>query len=358
VTDRMREGAGRNRGFGSDNQAGALPEAMAALVAANEASARAYGADPWTARATARLRERFGAAAEIAFVFGGTGANVVALLAAMAPHEAVLAADCAHLAVDECGAPERIAGCKVIPIAAPGGKLTVAALRPYQAHRGDVHRAQPRVVSISQSTEWGTVYRPEEVRALADFAHAEGMLLHVDGARLANAAAALGVPLETFGRAAGVDLLSLGGTKAGLLFGEAVLVWDPDVAARLPFARKQATQLPSKLRFVAAQFEALLEGDLWLRAAAHANRMAGLLAAALAEMPEVELEHPVEANAIFARVPPSWVEPLAERFLVGVWEKERHLVRMMAAWDTQPEDVEALVAAAQSGFRDVPAPAS
>lgn len=358
MTDRAREGTGRNRGFGSDNQAGALPEAMAALVAANDASARAYGADPWTARATARLRELFGAEAEIAFVFGGTGANVVALLAALAPHEAVLAADCAHLAVDEGGAPERIAGCKVIPVAAPGGKLTIERLRPHLAHRGDVHRVQPRVVSISQSTEWGTVYRPEEVRALADFAHAEGMLLHVDGARLANAAAALGVPLETFGRAAGADLLSLGGTKAGLLFGEAVVAWDADLAARLPFARKQATQLPSKLRFVAAQFEALLEGDLWLRAAAHANRMAALLGAALAAMPEVELEHPVEANAVFARVPPAWTAPLAERFLVGIWERERHLVRLMAAWDTRPEDVEALLAAVRGGFRDAPARAS
>lgn len=344
-------------GFGSDNQAGVLPEVMAALVAANAGSSRAYGADPWTARATKRLRERFGGDAQVAFVFGGTGANVVALLAALRPHEAVLAADCAHLAVDECGAPERIVGCKVVQVPAPGGKLSVESLRPHIAHRGDVHRAQPRVLSISQSTEWGTVYRLEEVRALAEFAHAEGMLLHLDGARLANAAAALDLPLEAFGREAGVDLLSFGGTKAGLLFGEAVVAWDRAVAERLPFARKQATQLPSKLRFVAAQFEALLEGDLWLRAARHANRMAARLAARLERLPGVALEHPVEANAVFARVPRDWIAPLAERNLVGVWERDRDLVRLMTAWDTRPEEVEALVDALPATW-DAPAPSS
>jgi len=330
-------------GFGSDNQAGALPEVMAALVAANRGAARAYGADPWTARATELLSSRFGDGARVAFVFGGTGANVVALLAAMRPQEAVLAADCAHLAVDECGAPERTVGCKVIQVPAPGGKLTVEGLRPHLVHRGDVHRAQPRVVSISQSTEWGTVYRLEEVRALADFAHAEGLLLHVDGARLANAAAALGVPVEAFGSEAGVDLLSLGGTKAGLLFGEAVVVWDEAIAARLPYARKQATQLPSKLRFVSAQFEALLDGDLWLRSARHANRMAARLAERLESLPGVALAHPVEANAVFATVPRAWIAPLVERNLVGVWERDRDLVRLMTSWDTRPEDVDALV---------------
>lgn len=332
-------------GFGSDNQAGVLPEAMAALTAANRGAARAYGGDPWTAEAIAGLRARFGERTEVAFVYGGTGANVVALLAGLAPHEAVVCADCAHLAVDECGAPERTVGCQVLTLPAPDGKLSVERLRPLLAHRGDVHRAQPRVVSISQSTEWGTVYRAEEVRALADFAHAHGMLLHVDGARLANAAAALGLPLEAFGRAAGVDLLSLGGTKAGLLFGEAVLVWDPGLAARLPFARKQATQLPSKLRFVAAQFSALLDGDLWLRSADHANRMCARLAAALGGAPGIELGHPPEANALFARLPRAAVSALAERYLIGLWDEQRSLARFMTSWATAEQEVDAFAAA-------------
>lgn len=332
-------------GFGSDNQAGVLPEVMAALALANRGAARAYGADPWTAEAIAKLRARFGEETEVAFVFGGTGANVVALLAALAPHEAVVCADCAHLAVDECGAPERTVGCQVLTLPAPDGKLPVERLGPLLAHRGDVHRAQPRVVSISQSTEWGTVYRVEEVRALADFAHAHGMLLHVDGARLANAAASSGLPLEAFGRAAGVDLLSLGGTKAGLLFGEAVLVWDPAIAARLPFARKQATQLASKQRFVAAPFSALLDGDLWLRSAAHANRMCGRLAAALGDAAGIELERPPEANALFARLSSPAVRALSERYLIGLWDEQRSLARFMTSWATTAMEVDAFAAA-------------
>ncbi len=336
------EGVGA-RGFGSDNQAGALPEVMAALAAANAGHAVAYGADPWTARAIGKLRERFGEATEVAFVFGGTGANVVALATALAPHEAVICAESAHLAVDEGGAPERIVGCKLLTLPTADGKLTVEAIRPLLARRGDVHQVQPRLLSISQTTERGTVYRPEEIAALARLAHAEGLLLHVDGARLANAAAALDLPLEAFGRAAGVDLLSLGGTKAGLLFGEAVLVLDRELAPRLPYARKQTTQLASKMRFVAAQFEALLEGDLWRRSAAHANRMAARLAERVANLPGVELERPPEANALFVRLPPEVVPPLAARFGFQLWDAERSVVRWMTAWDTGEEEIEELV---------------
>lgn len=332
------------RGFGSDNQAGALPEVLAAIAAANVGHAVAYGADPWTERATAKLRERFGAATAVAFVFGGTGANVVALATALAPHEAVICADSAHLAVDEGGAPERIVGCKLLTVPTPDGKLSVERVRPLLGRRGDVHQVQPRLLSISQTTERGTVYRPEEIAELARFAHDEGLLLHVDGARLANAAAALDLPLEAFGRAAGVDLLSLGGTKAGMLFGEAVLALEPALASRLPYARKQTTQLVSKMRFVAAQFEALLEGDLWRRAAGRANRMAARLAERLADLPGVELERPPEANALFVRLPPAAIAPLAARFGFHLWDEERSVVRWMTAWDSGEEEIDDLLA--------------
>jgi threonine aldolase len=333
------------RGFASDNGAGALPEVMAAIAAANRGHARAYGDDPWSARAIERLRAELGAEAEVFFVFGGTGANVVALAAALAPHEAVLCAAGAHLAVDECGAPERFVGCKVVTIASGDGKLDPAALVPHLAGVGDVHRVQPRLLSISQSTERGTVYRPAEIAELAEFAHRNGLLLHVDGARLANAAAALGVRFGALARAVGVDLLSLGGTKCGMLYGEAVVAFEPTLAARLAWARKQAGQLPSKLRFVAAQFEALLEDDLALRAAAHANRMARLLAARLAAVPGVRVEREPEANAVFATLPVAAIAPLAERYFFHLWDESPALARFMTAFDTTEGDVEELAAA-------------
>jgi threonine aldolase len=333
------------RGFASDNAAGVLPEVLAAIAAANHGHATAYGDDPWTRRATARMRAELGAPnAEVAFVYGGTGANVVALAAALQPHEAVLCADTAHVQVDECGAPERLVGCKLLPIPTADGKLTAGLLGPYLALRGDVHHVQPRVVTISQTTELGTLYEPAEVRALADFAHAHGMLLHVDGARLGNAAAALDLPLAAITTEVGVDLLSWGGTKCGLLYGEAVVAWDPALAGRLAFARKQCGQLPSKMRFVATQFEALLIDGLWRRSAQHANRMAGCLAAAVATLPGVHLARPPAANAVFATLPAAAVAPLREQFFFHLWDQERSLARWMTAWDTTEADIEAFAA--------------
>lgn len=333
------------RGFASDNGAGALPAVMAALADANRGHALAYGADPWTGRAIARLRAELGADAEILFVYGGTGANVVALAGALLPHEAAVCAESAHLVLDECGAPERIVGCKLIPVPSADGKLTVEQVAARLGGVGDVHHAQPRLVSISQSTELGTVYRPEEIAALADFAHRHGLLLHVDGARLFNAAAALGVPLGALTRDAGVDLLSLGGTKAGMLYGEAVVVLEPALAGRFPYARKQAGQLPSKLRFIAAQFEALLEGERGLAAAAHANAMARLLAARAAAVPGVALERAPEANAVFATMPRAAIAPLLARYPFYVWDEARDLVRWMTAFDTTEADVDEFAAA-------------
>lgn len=333
------------RGFASDNGAGALPAVMAALAEANRGHALAYGADPWSERATALLRRELGEGAEVFFVYGGTGANVVALAGVLLPHEAVICAESAHLALDECGAPERIVGCKLIGVPSADGKLTVEQVAARLGGAGDVHHAQPRLVSISQSTELGTVYRPQEISALAACAHAHGLLLHVDGARLFNAAAALGVPLAALAGGAGVDLLSFGGTKAGMLYGEAVVVLDPALAGRMAFARKQAGQLPSKMRFVAAQFEALLEGGRALAAAAHANRMARRLAERAAAVPGVTLERPPAANALFATLPRAAIAPLAARFPFYVWDEARALVRWMTAFDTTEEDVDEFVAA-------------
>ena len=328
-----------SRFFASDNGASVHPVVLEAIQAANRGSALAYGDDPWTHRAIEVLRGHFGEAAAVLPVFGGTGANVVALRAAVDSYQAILCPDVAHLNNDECGAPERILGCKLMPVVSRHGKIDPAAIEPLLWARGVVHYAQPRVISISQPTEWGTLYRLEELRALADFAHQHELLLHVDGARLPNAAAALGTSLGALITDAGVDLLSLGGTKCGLLGAEAVVLLRPELAERAGFFRKQCMQLPSKMRFISAQLEALFVGELWHQLAAHANAMASRLAAALPT--EVELAHPVETNALFARLSQAAISALSERFVFGAWPREAGLVRWMTAWDTRPEDVDA-----------------
>ena len=321
--------------FESDNHAGALPEVLAAIAAANVGHAPSYGEDAWTERAVAAFRVQFGADAEVLFAFNGTGANVVALACLLRPHEAVICTESAHVHVDECGAPERFIGCKLVPQRSHDGKLRPAQVLDALADVGDEHRVQPRVVSISQATEWGTVYTPDELAALAEVARAHHLLLHVDGARLANAAAFLDVPLRD--AAAGADVVTVGGTKNGLLYGDAVVFPRPVEDAR--FVRKQATQLASKMRFIAAQFEALLLGDLWLRAARHANDAAHRLAGRVSEIPNIELAVPVETNGVFVRVPPSALARLPGY----VWDEERSIVRWMTAWDTSDEDVDDFV---------------
>jgi threonine aldolase len=325
--------------FGSDNHAGALPEVLAAIAAANVGHAESYGDDEWTARAVARFREHFGEAAEVLLAFNGTGANVVALAAHLRPHEAVICTESAHVNLDECGAPERFIGCRLLAQRSPDGKLRPADVLRALGDPADEHRVQPRVVSVSQATEWGTVYRPDELRGLAEVAHAHGLLLHVDGARLANAAAFLGVPLAE--AAARADVVTVGGTKNGLLYGEAVVFRAPAPGVR--YMRKQATQLASKMRFIAAQFEAVFEDDLWLRAATHANAQARRLGRALEEL-GVELAVPVESNAVFARVTPEVREGY-------VWDEERSIVRWMTAWDTSDEDVDAFVRRIEATLR-------
>lgn len=333
------------RGFASDNGAGVHPEILAAIAAANVGHALAYGADPWTARAVDAFRSHFGPAAEVFFVFNGTGANVLGIQSLTQPYEAVICADYAHINVDECGAPERFTGCKLIGVPAPAGRVTPDAVAGVLHGIGVQHHVQPRVISISQSSEYGTVYPPAEIRALADFAHAHDLLLHMDGARIANAAASLDVPLRAITVDAGVDVLSFGGTKNGLLGAEAVVLFDPARAATFRFIRKQGMQLASKMRFVAAQFEALLGTDLWLRSAGHANAMARRLGDGLRGIPGVTVTHPVEANGVFAILPRDAIAPLQEEMFFYVWDEGRNEVRLMASFDTTPDDVDRFVAA-------------
>jgi threonine aldolase len=327
--------------FTSDNASGVHPEVLAAIERANRGDAPAYGADEHTERALARIREIFGEQTEALFTFGGTAANVVGLAAVTRPTDAILCAASSHLWKDECAAPERFLGAKLLPIPTPDGRLTPDLVREHLTAERGVHQSRPRVLSITQATEWGTVYRPEAMAELAELAHAHGLLLHVDGARLTNAAAALDVPLGRIAREVGADVVSFGGTKNGLLGAEAVLFLQPDLARDADRVRKQAMQLASKMRFLAAQIEALLTDDLWLRSARHANAMAARLAERLTALPRLELAQDVETNAVFLRVDPDRLEALRHATGLALWERERSIVRCMTSFDTTEKEVEA-----------------
>jgi len=334
-----------SRFFASDNSAGIHPDVLQAIADANGGHARAYGHDPWTERAGEVFRQHFGAQARPWLVLNGTAANVLGLEAVTQPHHAIICSDGAHIQVDECGAPERFIGCKLLPVPSPDGKLRPDDI-PRQLHGiGDEHRVQPKVVSITQASELGTVYSVEEVTRLADTAHRHGLLLHMDGARIANAAVSLGVPLARFTTDAGVDLVSVGGTKNGLLAADAVVFLNGLDPLDMPFIRKQGMQLASKMRFLAAQFIALLGTDLWRRNAEHANRMARLLADRLRGVRGVTITQPVEANGVFARVSPAHIAAMQERAYFLVWNAESSEVRFMTAWDTTEDDVERFAAA-------------
>jgi threonine aldolase len=332
------------RHFASDNLAGAHPAVLAAVAAANGGHARAYGDDPLTAQVVDRFRALLGAEVEPFLVFAGTAANVTGLATRLRPYEAVITTSVSHLNVDECGALERFTGSKLLLVESPDGKLTPAQVRGRTGGKGVPHHVQAAAVSLTESTEYGAVYTPAEVRAVAEAAHAEGLLLHMDGARIANAVAALGVPARDVTFGAGVDILSFGGTKNGALGAEAVIFRDRALAEGYGFVRKQGMQLASKHRFLAAQFDALLSDDLWLRNAAHANAMAARLAAGVREVPGVRITQPVEANAVFAVIPPAAVAPLTEEFLFYVWNEATGEVRWMCSWDTTADDVDRFAA--------------
>lgn len=338
------------RTFASDNNAGAHPRVLEAMAKANVGHERGYGDDDRTRRAEALVRELVGGG-DVFLVFNGTGANVLGLAALTRPHGAILCAQGAHVAADECNAPERFTGCKLVEVATPHGKLTPDLLAPHVKGVGVEHHAQPMAVTITQPTELGTVYAPDEVRALSAFCRARGLRLHVDGARLANAAASLGVPPRAFTGDAGVDALSLGGTKNGAVAAEAVVLFDSVLARDFRYLRKQGMQLASKMRFVAAQFEALLEDGLWLANARRANAMARLLADEAAQVPGVEIVHPTQANAVFARLPPDAV-PLVQRdvWFYG-WDGAPGLVRWVCSFDTTEDDVARLVASLRRHVR-------
>jgi len=333
------------RGFASDNYAGIHPEVVAAISAANVDHQSAYGDDVVTEQLQSAITDHFGPNARVFPVFNGTGANVVALQALTERWEAVVCAQSAHIHADEGGAPEKMAGLKLWTVPGVQGKLTPDLIDTQVFDIGFVHRAQPTVVSITQSTEMGTVYSVEELRTLVDHAHARGLKVHLDGARIANAAARLGVPLRAITTEIGVDALSLGGTKNGAMLSEAVVTFSDDLARTVPFIRKTSMQLSSKMRFISAQLLALLTDDLWRRNAEHANAMADRLAAGVRAIPGVEVTSTVQANAVFAILPAPVTDRLRERFHFYVWNHITGEVRWMCSWDTTEEDVDSFVAA-------------
>jgi threonine aldolase len=334
-----------HKSFGSDNHAGAHPEVLAAIAAANTGDAEPYGADDWTSRAANELSTAFGAVGTY-FVFNGTAANVLSISLMLRPFDAVICAESSHLQVDECGATERILGNKVLPVPTPDGKLTPELLRPRLTGRGDEHRVQFRAIEIAQVTELGTCYTLDELRRLGEFCRAEGLYLYMDGARLANAAAYLSCELSEL--AAHVDVLSFGGTKNGAVAAEAVIVMRDELIAPVPYMRKQQMQLGSKMRFIAAQFTALLEDKLWLRSAQHANAMADRLAEGLSDVGGVTVRYPVQSNAVFAALSPERISVLQRDWNFHTWDEHENVVRWMTAFDTTEADVDAFLTAVRA----------
>jgi threonine aldolase len=332
------------RNFASDNNAGVHPEVLEAIGRANQGHVVAYGDDDYTRSAVAKFEAHFGAEIDVFFTFNGTGANVLGLQALNRPYHAVLCSDYAHIYTDECGAPEKHTGCKLIPLPHQDGKITVDLVRHAYHGIGDQHHVQARVISITQSTEMGTVYQPAEIQALAQFAHEHEMFLHMDGARIANAAVGLGQTLRQATRDLGVDVLSFGGTKNGIMGGEAVVFFNdrvrsPKLGTDFLYLRKQGMQLASKMRFIAAQFEALLTNDLWKRSAEHANRMARVLEAEVRKIPQVRVVWKVEANGVFAQIPQQAIAKIKKRYFFYPWIEEECIVRWMCSFDTTEEDV-------------------
>jgi len=329
------------RGFVSDNCAGAHPKVLAAIAACNEGHAPSYGADAYCARAKAAFAVLFEREVPVTFVFNGTGANVLSLGSIVRPFESIVCADCAHIHMDETGAPERVLGSKLQALSSADGKLTVSQIEPLLSAQGNQHHAQPRVISLTNVTEWGAVYTPNEVRALSDFAHSHGMLVHMDGARIANAVAAAGCTMAEMTWKAGLDVLSFGGVKNGTIFGEAVVYFNEPLAEISPFVRKNITQLQSKLRYVGAQLEALLTGGLWLENARHANAMARRIQAVVEGVPGVTVVHPAQANMLFVKMPQALSDAVRA---AGLGSDMGGIVRMVAAWDTREEEIDALSA--------------
>ena len=337
------------RGFGSDNHSGVSPEVLKAIADANVDHALAYGDDEYCARVTELFKQTFGQQANVYFVFNGTGANVLCIDAMCRSHHAVVCADTAHINVDECGAPQRIVGCKLLTVPTPDGKLTPDLVRTQLHGFGFEHHSQPRAISIAQSSELGTLYNLDEIRALADLAHQYNMYLHVDGARLANAAVSLGCSFKEMTTDCGVDCLSFGGTKNGLLMGESAVILNPALDVELKYRRKQMGQLCSKMRFMAVQFETYLsEFDgvpLWRRNAEHSNRMAQMLFNEVKDIEGVKVMYPVQVNSVFVQLPREVWTALQQDYFFYDWDMDANVVRWMCSFDTTEEDIKSFVAA-------------
>jgi threonine aldolase len=332
-----------SRGFASDNNAGVHPEILKAIDIANKGHMKGYGDDPITTDAIQLFKKEFGSDTEVFFVFNGTGANVLGLSTVTNSFNSIICADTAHIQVDECGAPEKFTGCKLLPVPSEKGKITPKEIRKHLHGFDFEHHSQPKVISISQVTELGTVYSVEEIKAISELAHEFGMFLHMDGARIANAAAALNLPFKAFTRDAGVDLLSFGGTKNGMLMGEAVLFFNPELTANTKYIRKQSMQLFSKMRFVSAQFLAYFENELWKKNAQHANKMAKLLEQEVLKTSKVKLTQKTEANGVFAILPKDVIPKLQEQYFFYIWDESTSEVRWMTSFDTTEEDINGFV---------------
>ena len=327
------------RGFASDNNSGVHPAILKALSDANVGHAVGYGDDEWSARAITKFKEHFGSNIDIYFSFNGTGANILGLKTLSSSFNAILCADTAHINVDECGAPEKFTGSKLVPISTPDGKLTPELIKPHLHGFGFEHHSQPGMISITQVTELGTLYTVEEIKAITTLAHEHGMYVHLDGARIANAAAALNKSFKEFTVDAGIDVISFGGTKNGMMFGEAVIFFNPELSKFAKYYRKQSAQLYSKMRFISTQFLAYFEDDLWFKNATHANKMASLLAEHIEQIPEIKITQKVEANGVFAIIPEQLIPILQKEYFFYEWDENRSEVRWMTSFDTEEEDI-------------------
>lgn len=327
------------KGFASDNYAGIHPTILEAINNANKGHSKAYGNDTYTKAAIELFKKYFGNDIDVYFVCTGTAANVLSLSTLLKPFQGIICAESAHLNADECGAPEKYTGSKLLTIPTKDGKLTVDAIKNQLINIGDQHKVQPKVISIAQATELGTVYTPDEIKVITDFAHANNLLVHMDGARLSNATASLNVSLAAITKDVGIDVLCFGGTKDGMMLGEAIIFFNRELAKDFQYIRKQGMQLVSKMRFISAQFIALLTNNLWLKNAQHANAMAQLLADEIKKIPQIKLSKPVQANAVFAYVDPTIIPLLQEKYFFYVWDEATSEVRWMTSWDTTKEDI-------------------
>jgi len=331
------------RGFASDNNAGIHPDILKEIIAVNSGHVIGYGSDVYTQQAHLSFKEQLGEDTETFFVFTGTAANVLSLTSITRSWNSVITASTAHLEQDECGAPEKFTGCKVLSVDTPDGKITTDLIEKHMHGFDFEHHSQPKVISVTQSTEMGTVYNASEVRKIADYAHAMGMYLHMDGARIANAAVSLNLPFKAFTTDAGVDVLSFGGTKNGMMFGEAICFLRPGLSNDFKYIRKQGMQLASKMRFISAQFTGYFHNDLWKYCATHSNTMAQIFAEKLMQFPELKITQAVESNGIFIEMPPNVAEKMQKHYFFYSWDEKRSEYRLMTSWDTTEEDIDGFV---------------